>query len=58
MRKNIEKAAQGVRDIKTGMLVPNPARHCGGKEERKTLLHTGTARITISLVDTVVVRAT
>ena len=41
--------------IKTGMLVPIPARHCGGKEERKTLLHTGTARIMISLVDTVVV---
>ena len=61
MRQSIEKAAQGVRDIrqflkvkstlcfylyamkyqglgsmlyciKTGMLVPNPARHCGGKK--------------------------
>ena len=39
--------------INTGMLVPNPARHCGRKEERKTLLHTRTARITISLLDAV-----
>ena len=41
--------------IKTGMLVPNPARHSGSKEERKTLLHTRTARITISQLDAVVV---